>query len=158
MRYTDVEESIRQWAAAADGVGRRRMATYAAEELTRFDDLEAVAAAEFTPEAATAFLTACANLTKADASTIDDWLRLIDAGTLSDGDMDTEALRALTTVEAWRDFLRTGDSAPVASLAITLLEVIDFEVDADLDDFLADPRMSARYSKIQALLTQEGQH
>lgn len=156
MRYADVEASIRQWAADADHERRRRMATYAVGELTQIDGIEELAAAEFTLAAASVFLTACRTVTAADAATIEGWLELIDEGTVSDGDMDAEALWALTAIEGWLDFLNTGDGAPVAILAITLLEVIDFEVGADVDNFLADPQIAAEYGKIQELLGQDG--
>lgn len=117
------------------------------------DRFEKAIAIEFTPDAADAYSAACADPAGADAQTLTDWLDRIDRGILSDGDMDTYALWALISLEAWRDYQRNGDSSSIYVLALTLLEVIDFEINgADLHDFLSDLRMSEEFSKILRLL------
>ncbi|MDF2664917.1 MAG: hypothetical protein K0R81_767 [Microbacterium sp.] len=128
--------------------------THAVETLARFDRFEEIAGMEFTPEAAATFRRACARAATADAATLDHWLNEMDAGTLSDGDMDPEVVWALGAIEARRDVLRSGRAETVAAVGISLLEAIDFQIGgAALDDFLANRRMQVEYDTILALLT-----
>lgn len=153
MQYRDVERALKYAVDSATLDGKRALAVYAVCKLTRLDRFEKAVATEFTPDAADAFLAACAAPADANAQILTDWLSRIDQGILSDGDMDSCALWALVSLGAWRDYQRNADSSSIYVLALTLLEVIDFEIDgANLDDFLADARMSEEFNAIQRLL------
>lgn len=153
MRYDEVERAVRSAAEAAAPADRNSMMTYAVARLARPGVAEPAVDEEFTAEAARVFRQACAEATDATAETLDRHLAMVDAGTLSDGDMDHEVMWALSALEARRDFLLRGDPELVASVAIGLLEIIDFRIrGAEIDDFLADPEMLAQYQTILALL------
>ena len=47
----------------------------------------------------------------------------------------------------------TGDRDELYELAIRSVERVDFEVSADLGDFLAKPGMAAEFERIERLLT-----
>ncbi|MFF1651347.1 hypothetical protein [Streptomyces sp. NPDC058240] len=153
MRYADVESNLERCIDTATSDGKRALTVHAVQRLTQLDGVDEVAADEFTPEALDAFHAACANPVSADAQTLTTWLDILEEGTLSNGDMDPFVLWALTALDAWRDYQQDEDSSSVFTVAHTLLEVVDFEMGgADLDDFLADPRMSAQFDEIQSLL------
>lgn len=154
MQYRDVERALEHAVDSATPDGKRALALYAVGKLTLLDRFENAIATEFTRDAADAFLAACADPSGADADTLINWLDRIDKGILSDGDMDTCALWALISLEAWRDYQQNENSSSIYVLALTLLEVIDFEIDgADLHDFLADARMSEEFNMILRLLS-----
>jgi hypothetical protein len=73
--------------------------------------------------------------------------------TLTDGDMDPELLIVLSALEHWTTYVETGERGELYELAIRSVEQVDFQVSADLGDFLAEPEMAAEYARIERLLT-----
>jgi hypothetical protein len=53
----------------------------------------------------------------------------------------------------WSSYLRGRRRGELYELAIRSIEDVDFQVNADLDDVLATPEMSAEYERIRRLLT-----
>ena len=76
-----------------------------------------------------------------------------DEGVRTDGDMDPALLIALSALEHWTSYVETGDRDELYELAIRSVERVDFEVSADLGDFLAKPGMAAEFERIERLLT-----
>jgi hypothetical protein len=153
VHYSEVEREVDRLVASAAPEDRLAFARHAVAELTRRPGLDAAVEAGFAPDAARAFREVLRDAVALDAPTLGERIEVIDAGDLSDGDMDSDALWALTALESWQRF-QAGDETAVRTLALTLIEVVDFEVDgAALDDFLADPRMQELFASISDLLT-----
>lgn len=148
MHYNEVEKTVRDLVATADDSKRHRFAADTVIRLTANDDLTAAAEVEFDDDAQQAFNEARRNPTSSTADQLRTWLDTIDAGTLSDGDMDPQVLWALEALEHWTGFLTDRNPELVAQLAIRSLETVDYEVSADLDDFLGTPEMAAEFDRI----------
>ncbi|WP_141396599.1 hypothetical protein [Microbacterium gorillae] len=83
-------------------------------------------------------------------------LAAVDAGTLSDGDMDPGLLRALDALEAYA-VVRSGDTEDGARrLAWLALEAVDDQHPAALEDFLGGPEMAASFAAIRTELAPFG--
>ena len=101
MNYDEVENAVRELAAAADDEKRRRFGAATVVRLTADDELPDVAEDEFDDDAQEAFTAACADPANSTPEQLRAWLDRIDAGTLSDGDMDPQVLWALQALEHW---------------------------------------------------------
>ncbi|WP_053734866.1 hypothetical protein [Nocardia sp. NRRL S-836] len=156
MHYNDVEKAVRELVTAADDGQRHRFGAETVVRLTTGDDLADAAAAEFDDDARQAFGQACADPAGSTPDRLRAWLDTIDEGTLSDGDMEPQVLRALEALEHWAGFLGDRDPEFVVQLAIRSLEAVDHEVSARLDDFLASPEMAAEFDRIGGRLRQTG--
>ncbi|MCX2953684.1 hypothetical protein [Lentzea sp. NEAU-D7] len=152
MRYDEVEQAVRDLVTAADDESRHRFGAATVVRLTADDDLADAAEAEFDDDARQAFARARTDPAGSAPDRLRAWLDTIDGGTLSDGDMDPQVLRALEVLEHWAGFLTDRDPELVVQLAIRSLEAVDHEVSADLDDFLASPEMAAEFDRIRAHL------
>jgi hypothetical protein len=152
MRYDEVEKAVRELAAAADDEKRRRFGAATVVRLTSDEELAAAAEVEFDDDAQQAFAEACADPANSTAEQLRAWLERIDAGTLSDGDMDPQVLIAIQALDHWADHLADGGPEPVAELAIRSIEEVDYHVSAELDDFLGTPEMAAEFDRITTLL------
>ncbi|GHH42967.1 hypothetical protein [Lentzea cavernae] len=148
MHYSEVEKAVRELVAAADDDKRQRFGAETVVRLTTGEDLADAAEAEFDDDAQQAFEQARTDPATSTPDQLRAWLETIDAGTLSDGDMDPQVLWALEALEHWAGFLDGGDPEFVAQLAIRSLEAVDYEVSARLDDFLASPEMAAEFERI----------
>jgi hypothetical protein len=152
MRYSEVEQAVRDLVAAADGERRRRFGAATVVRLTSDGELAAAAEAEFDEDARQAFAEACADPANSTADRLLAWLDRIDEGTTSDGDMDPQVLLAVEALDHWARYLAEGDPDFLAELAVRSLEEVDYQVPADLDDFLGTPEMAAEFARISALL------
>jgi hypothetical protein len=152
MEYDDVEQAILGFVLRASDADRRSFGVETVVRLTSYETLEDAANAEFDDEALRAFELACANAATADGAELRGYLVRVDEGVLSDGDMDPEVLLALSALEHWTAYLEEGSSGELYELAIRSIEEVDFQVSADLGDFLADPAMAAEYARIERLL------
>ncbi|GIJ64815.1 hypothetical protein Vau01_123310 [Virgisporangium aurantiacum] len=82
------------------------------------------------------------------------YLAQIDAGVLTDGDMDGLLVMVLDALDHWATFRETGERNALYELAIRSIELVDFQVeDADPADFLAAPAMAAEYDRLMRALT-----
>lgn len=153
VHYNEVEKAVRELVAAADDGKRHRFAADTVVRLTSGDDLPSAAEAEFDDDARQAFAAARTDPAGSTADQLRAWLDTIDDGTLSDGDMDPRLLWALEALEHWAGFLTDRDPEFVTQLAIRALEEVDYQVSADLDDFLAAPEMAAEFARIGKYLT-----
>ena len=152
MTYDEVEKAVRELAAAADDEARRRFGAATVVRLTSDDELADAAEIEFDDDARQAFAEASEDPVGSTPEQLRAWLRWIDAGTLSDGDMDPQVLTALQALHHWADYLADGGAEPIAELAIRSLEEVDYQVSARLDDFLGTPEMAAEFDRITTLL------
>lgn len=139
-------------AAAADDEHRRRFGAATVVRLTSDEELASSAEIEFDEDARQAFAEACADPANSTADQLRAWLERMDAGTLSDGDMDPLVLFAFQALDHWAGYLADGDPDLVAELAIRSLEEVDYQVSASLDDFLGTPEMTAEFARISTLL------
>ncbi|MGI5499200.1 hypothetical protein [Lentzea sp. CA-135723] len=153
MRYDEVEQSVRDLVAAADEEQRHRFGASTVVRLTADGDLADAAESEFDDDARRAFEQARTDPAGSTPERLRAWLGEIDAGTLSDGDMDPQLLWALEALEHWASFLAGRDAESVVQLAIRSLEAVDYEVSAALDDFLASPEMAAEFDRIRGHLS-----
>jgi hypothetical protein len=88
-----------------------------------------------------------------DAGELETLIARIDAGILVDDDLDRGIVAVMTALMHWSTYLRGRRRGELYELAIRSIEDVDFQVNADLDDVLATPEMSAEYERIQRLLT-----
>lgn len=58
----------------------------------------------------------------------------------------------LDALERWITFLETGRRGELHRLAIRSIEQVDFQVEADVNDFLATPEMATEYERIRRVL------
>ncbi|GAA2692675.1 hypothetical protein [Actinoplanes palleronii] len=154
MRYDELEASVVRLVRDA---GEDNLRTFGAETVVRLvRDAAALDPADqdqLDPDAAAALGAACANVLTAGPAELRAQLTRIDDGILADGDMDPELLSVITALEHWTTYLETGLRGELYELAIRSIEQVDFQVSADLGDFLADPEMAAEYARITRLLT-----
>lgn len=155
MRYQDVVEDIDEMTRAATV---ERCDALTARIVTTYVDLtirETPLSLELTPPAQQAFLAIAERAATATAQEIHTALATIDAGVLTEGDMDSDLLRALEALEA-RATLLNGDAASGARRAAwCLLESVDEALPASLDDFLAGPEMAAAYLDVREALADD---
>ena len=79
-------------------------------------------------------------------------LESVDAGVLTDGDMDPCLLQLIDAIAAWAAYLDTQKMSDLLLLANMAVEQIDFQVEAPLDDFLSSQEMRAERDRIAACL------
>lgn len=152
MDYAEVEQAVLGFVMGASEADLRAFGVETVVRLTSYETLEDAASVEFDEDALRAFELACANAATADAAELRGYLVKVDEGTLSDGDMDSEVLLALSALEHWTTYLEEGSSGELYELAIRSIEEVDFQVSATLGDFLAEPAMAAEYARIERLL------
>jgi hypothetical protein len=152
VRYQEVEKTLRDLVAAAPPESGRRLGADVVTRLTSNADMRDVAEFEFDEDAQQAFTEACDDPVNSTGRQLQTLLARIDAGTLSDGDMDPQVISALMALDHWARYLAEGDPGAIAELAIMSVEEVDFQVPANLDDFLATPEMAAEYARITTLL------
>ena len=109
---------------------------------------------ELDGDASAALTIARESVLTATAAELRAQLTRIDDGILADGDMDTELLNIICALEHWTAYMETGQRSELYELAIRSIEQVDFQVPADLNDFLAGAEMTAEYERIERLLTQ----
>jgi hypothetical protein len=153
VRYDEVEAAVLRLVERA---GDDRLRGFGAETVGRLvrDELlvDVAVEEELDEEAAAAFGAARAGVLTARPAELRTQLERIDDGILTDGDMDPELLTVLTAIEHWTTYLETGRRGELYELAIRSIEQVDFQVSADLGDFLAEPEMAAEYARIERLL------
>jgi hypothetical protein len=152
VHYDEVEKAVRDMAAAADAEHRRRFGTATVIRLTSDEELASAAEVEFDEDARQAFAEACTDPVNSTPDQLHSWLERMDAGTLSDGDMDPLVLLALQALDHWAGYLVEEDPEFIAELAIRSIEEVDYQVSASLDDFLGTPEMAAEFARISTLL------
>ena len=152
MRYAEAEKALRDLAAAADPDRCRRFGADVVVRLTSDADLRDAAEFDLDEDAQQAFAEACADPANIDGVRLRALLHRIDAGVLSDGNMDPRLICALMALDHWDGYLN-GDPGAIGDLAIMSVEEVDFRVPANLDDFLATPEMAAEYARITTLLS-----
>ncbi len=152
--YEEVENSVRECAAHATARAQVEFGIAVTRELLTADGVAAAAAAELTETGARAVSAAADGTGTASAEQLRAWITEIDDGDLSDGDMDTDLLRAITALETWTAYREDESSERIAALGIALLEQADFRASgAPLDDFLAPPQTRLAFARIRAALT-----
>ncbi|MDH6279893.1 YcxB family protein [Prescottella agglutinans] len=157
--YEEVENTVRECAAHATAAAQVEFGIAVTRELLTADGVAAAAAAELTEAAARAVSAAADAVGTASAEQLRAWIVEIDEGDLSDGDMDSDLLRAITALEAWADYLEDRSSERIAALGIALLEQADFRASgAPLDDFLGTPENRQSFERIRAALTEPAMH
>ncbi|SBT45723.1 hypothetical protein [Micromonospora auratinigra] len=153
MRYEALEGAVRQLITTATEADLRAFgaATVARviEDGARLD----LTRADLDERAWLAFREAGNAVPTAGPAELREYLGRIDEGTLADGDMDFPLPAILDALERWTAFLETGRRDELYELAIRSIELVDFQVEADLDDVLATPEMAAEYDRIRRLLT-----
>lgn len=155
MEYKAVETAILDAVNAAD---RKRLGTFGADtvvRLTRDNELlTSVSRHELDSNAWQAFNDSCRHVLTAGPAQLRRNLAQIDAGVLTDGDMDGLLVMVLDALDHWTTFLETGERTALYELAFRSIELVDFQVeDADPVDFLAAPAMAAEYDRIMRALT-----
>lgn len=138
--------------AAADAEHRGRFGAATVVRLTSDDELASAAEVEFDEDARQAFAEACADPANSTAEQLHAWLDRMDAGTLSDGDMDSLVLLAFQALDHWAGYLADENPDHLVELAIRSIEEVDYEVSASLDDFLGTPEMAEEFARISTLL------
>jgi hypothetical protein len=152
VRYAEAEKALRDLAATADADRCRRFGADVVVRLTSDADMREAAEFDFDEDAQFAFAEACADPANSNGVQLRALLQRIDAGVLSDGNMDPRVICAVMALDHWAGYL-TGDPAAIGDLAIMSVEEVDFQVPGNLDDFLATPEMAAEYARITALLS-----
>lgn len=153
VRYAEVEKTVRDMVAEADADRRRRLGADTVVRLTSDEEVVDAAEVEFDDDGHKAFVEACTDPANNTPARLQALLARVDAGTVSDGDMDPQVLSAITALDHWARYLADEDPDPIAELAILSLEEVDYQVSADLDDFLGTQEMAAEYARITTLLT-----
>ncbi len=154
MRYVELEAAIRQLVTEADDDRLRVFGVQTVARLLQAEPLlDAAAEDELDEDAFAAFTVARETVLTAGAPELRALLARIDEGILTDGDMDPSLLLALSALEHWTTYLETGQRGELAELALRSVEQVDYQVSADLDDFLGKPEMAAEYERIVRLLT-----
>jgi hypothetical protein len=153
VRYAEVEKTLRDLAAAADADRCRKFGADVVVRLTGYAELAESAELDLDEDAQQAFAEARADPVNSTGRQLKELLVRIDAGVLSDGDMDPPLISALMALENWASYLAEGDPGAIADLAVMSVEEVDFQVPANLDDFLGTPKMAAEYTRITTLLS-----
>ncbi|EEP70510.1 hypothetical protein MCAG_00837 [Micromonospora sp. ATCC 39149] len=154
MRYDELEADIRHLIAGASEDNLRIFGAETVARLVRDElPLDFAAEDELDEDAWAALAIARENVLTTSATELRTQLARIDEGILTDGDMDPELLTIVSALEHWTTYLETDQRGELYELAIRSIEQVDFQVSADLNDFLAKPQMAAEYERIKRLLT-----
>lgn len=157
--YEVVENSVRECATRATAAAQTEFGIAVTRELLTAEGVAEAAAAELTDAGARAIGAAADGVGTASAEQLRAWIVEIDEGDLSDGDMDTDLLRAITALETWAAYLEERSSERIAALGIALLEQADFRAGgAPLDDFLATPETRLAFERLRAALAEPAVH
>jgi hypothetical protein len=154
VRYDELEAAILQLVRVAGddalrAFGAETVVLLVREELT----LDVAVEYELDEKAQAALRAACENVVTASPVELRRQLARVDEGTLTDGNMDPGLLTVISALEHWTTYLEAGSRDELYELAIRSIEQVDFQVSADLTDFLAKPEMAAEYDRIVRLLT-----
>jgi hypothetical protein len=152
VRYTEVEKTVRAMVAEADADHRRRLGADTVARLTSDAEVVDAAEIEFDGDGHQAFVEACADPANSAADRLRALVARIDAGTVSDGDMDPQVLSAVSALDLWARYLTEESPDLIADLAVLSLEEVDYQVSADLEDFLGTQEMAAEFARITTLL------
>jgi hypothetical protein len=153
VKYPELEAAVLELVIAA---GEESAEAFGAATITRLLRDEVVADAgqdELTEDAWAALTRARESILTLDAGELQTLIARIDEGILVDDDLDRGIVAALTALMHWSSYLGGRRRGELYELAIRSIEDVDFQVNADLDDVLATPEMSAEYERIQRLLT-----
>ncbi|GAA3783762.1 hypothetical protein GCM10022225_84880 [Plantactinospora mayteni] len=154
MRYDEFEAAIRHLVARASDDNLRVFGAETVVRLVGDERLVDVAVEyELDEDASAALTTARDSVLTASPAELRAHLARIGDGILTDGDMDTELLNVISALEHWTTYLETGQRGELYELAIRSIEQVDFQVSADLSDFLAKTEMATEYERIERLLT-----
>ncbi|TCB99717.1 hypothetical protein E0H26_03965 [Micromonospora zingiberis] len=154
MRYDELETAIRRLIAEASDDNLRAFGAETVSRLVGNELLFDVADEdELDEDASSALATARENVLTASGTELRTLLTRIDDGILTDGDMDPGLLIIIAALEHWTTYLETTQRSELYELAIRSIEQVDYQVSADLGDFLAKPEMAAEYDRIERLLT-----
>ena len=123
-----------------DAAGEERLHAFGSETVVRLtrdnEPLNSVSRRELDGNAWRALNDACRDVLTAGPAELRRHLAQIDAGVLTDGDMDSMLLIVVTSLDLWTTFLETGGRRELYGLAIRSIDLVDFEVeDADPVDF-----------------------
>lgn len=152
MNYSELEADVLRLIIEA---GEDDVRTFGEETVTRLvrpELLRGAAEDELSQDARAALANACANVLTISADGLRDELATIYDGILVDDDLDGGVLTAIRALSHWQSYLEQNRRGELYELAIRSIEDVDHEVSADLDDFLAAPKMAAEYERIRRLL------
>ncbi|MFI7295596.1 hypothetical protein [Streptomyces sp. NPDC050121] len=152
MNYSELEADIHRLIVGATEDGLRAFGEATVTRLVRPELLHDAADDELTEEARATLAAACANVLTLSAAELHDKLATIDDGILVDDGLDTKILTVISALAHWKSYLEENRRGEIYELAIRSIEDVDYEVSADLDDFLATPEMAAEYERIRRLL------
>ncbi|WP_444950751.1 hypothetical protein [Micromonospora ureilytica] len=153
MRYDELEAAIRELIGEAGEDELRVFGVETVTRLVRSELLDDAVDDDLDEDAWAALASARETVRTADAAELRAQLTRIDAGILADGDLDQGILIVVGALEHWTTYLEEGRREELYELAIRSVEEVDFQVSADLDNFLATPEMAAEYERIRRLLT-----
>ncbi|WP_369224412.1 hypothetical protein AB5J52_26875 [Streptomyces sp. R39] len=152
MNYNELEADILRLVVGATEDSVRAFGEQTVTRLVRPELLRDAAEDELTEEAREALATACANVLTLSAAELHDKLATVYDGILVDDGLDTGVLTAISALAHWQSYLEQNRRGELYELAIRSIEDVDYEVSADLADFLATPEMAAEYERIRRLL------
>ena len=154
MRYDELEAAIVQLVRNAGDDNLRVFGAETVARLVRDESvLDAAAEEELDGDAIAALRIVRENVRTAGPAELRTQLTRIDEGILVESDMDPELLTVISALEHWTTYLETGQRGELYELAIRSVEQVDFQVSADLGDFLAAPELAAEFDRIERLLT-----
>lgn len=154
MRYDELEAAIVQLVRNAGDDNLRVFGAETVARLVRDESvLDAAAEEELDEDAIAALRIVRENVRTAGPAELRTQLTRIDEGILVESDMDPELLTVISALEHWTTYLETGQRGELYELAIRSVEQVDFQVSADLGDFLAAPELAAEFERIERLLT-----
>jgi len=154
VRYDELEAAIVQLVRNAGDDNLRVFGAETVARLVRDESvLDAAAEEELDGDAIAALRIVRENVRTAGPAELRTQLTRIDEGILVESDMDPELLTVISALEHWTTYLETGQRGELYELAIRSVEQVDFQVSADLGDFLAAPELAAEFERIERLLT-----
>jgi hypothetical protein len=113
---------------------------------------ETYLASELSGEASAALAAARREILSASPATLRSYLEVIEAGVLTDGDMDCLVCATIQAIDDWTSYLDGKDLRCVVRLASAAIDQIDWQISPWLDDFLAYPETQAERDRIARLL------
>jgi hypothetical protein len=153
VTYEELEAAILR---LVDEASQDDLRVFGAETVARLvrDESQLACAAqdELDEDAWAALATARESVLTASAAELRALLTRVDEGVLTDGDMDSGLLAVISALEHWTTYLEEDSRGELFELAIRSIEQVDFQVSANLKDFLATPQMAAEYQRITRLL------
>ncbi|MEH0578630.1 MULTISPECIES: hypothetical protein [Streptomyces] len=152
MNYSELEADIHQLIVEATEDGVRAFGEETVTRLVRPELLRDAAEDELTEEAQATLAAVCGDVLTISAAELHDKLATVYDGILVEDGLDTKILTVISALEHWQSYLEQNLRGELYELAIRSIEDVDYEVSADLDDFLATPEMAAEYERIRRLL------